>query len=119
MTFGMKCRNETHMHSFIFPFLGETDPGDLLNPVNADTDPLIEIGGDLNEWLNITGTLIAVGAASTSNGLYVCEVCLFRGTAFEECHLANTSLQVIGGPPILEIAPDDGAFNYSELSPFK
>ncbi len=119
MTFGIKCRNETHMHSFIFPFLGETAPGDFLNPVIAATDPLIDIGGDYNEWLNITRTLIAVGAASTSNGLYVCEVCLFRDTAFEECHLANTSLQVIGGPPILEIAPNNGAFNYSERSPSK
>ncbi len=109
MTFGMKCRNETHMHSFIFPFLGDTLPGYLLNPVTAD-DPLVQVGGDYNEWLNITGTLIAVGAASTSNGLYVCEVCLFRGRPFEECHLANTSLQVIGGPPILDVATDNSKF---------
>ncbi len=89
------------MHSFIVYFLG-----DLAAEV-CGTDPSIRIGGEFNEWFNITSTVLVSGAASTSNGLYICEVCFFRGTAFEECHLANTSLQVIGGPPILDKATDN------------
>ena len=89
--------------------VGDPVPGSTISEISGN-DPLIRIGGDFNEWLNITGTILVLGAASTSNGLYVCEVCLFRGTQFEECHMANTSLQVIGGPPFLDVATDNSKF---------
>ncbi len=94
---------------FVFRFLGDPIAGSILSEVSG-TDPLVRIGGDFNEWLNLTSTVLIPGAVSTSNGLYICEVCLFRGTQFEECHLANTSLQVIGGPPILDFATDNSKF---------
>ena len=99
-----------YMHSF--NFLGDPVVGSRLYQVTND-DPLLQVGGDFNEWFNVTGTIITQGAASTSNGLYVCEVCLFRGTPFEECHLANTSLQVIGGPPILDVATDNSEYRFN------
>lgn len=69
-----------------------------------------KIGGRFNEWLNLTLTILVRGAKAPSSGLYVCEVCSLRGTPLEECHLANTSLQVIGGPPILDKAEDNSEF---------
>ncbi len=89
-----------------FHFLGDPVAGTSLLEISGE-DPLLQFGGDFNEWLNLTSTILVPGAVSTSNGLYICEVCLFRGTQFEECHFANTSLQVIGGPPILDVAIDN------------
>ena len=102
--------SDDNLHECLTVFLvGEPVPGSTLSEISGN-DPLTRIGGDFNEWLNITETILVLGAASTSNGLYVCEVCLFRGTQFEECHLANTSLQVIGGPPFLDVATDNSKF---------
>ena len=83
-----------------FRFLGESYPGDTLNQIFSEPSHGQQIGGDFKEWLNITETFHVLGDGPSLNGLYICEVCVFRGMPFEECHLANTSLQVIGGPPI-------------------
>ena len=74
------------------------------------TDTTQTIGGRFDEWLNITATILVQGAESPSSGIYTCEVCLFRGTPFEECHLANTTLQVLGGPPILVDTEDNSEY---------
>ena len=112
-------RNTSHefyykyMHSF--NFLGDPVVGSMLYQVtNDESGPFLQVGGDFNEWLNVTGRIITQSAPSTSiNGLYVCEVCVFRGTPFEECHLANTSLQLIGGPPILDVATDNSEYRFN------
>ncbi len=80
----------------------------MLGPVTEDASRII--GGTFNEWFNITATILVQGAASPSSGLYICEVCRFRNTPFEECHLANTSLQVLGDRPILDDTEDNSEF---------
>ncbi len=95
------------IHTILSFPIGESHPGATLNQILSEQSQ--QIGGEFNEWLNIT-TTFGVGASLTSNGLYICEVCVSRGTEFKECHLANTSLQVIGGPPILNVATDNSKF---------
>ena len=63
------------------------------------------IGGESNEWLNITRTIAIPGAEDADTGIYSCEACLFLGDPVrEECHRANVTLQVIGGPPFIDKA---------------
>ena len=63
------------------------------------------IGGEFNEWLNITGTLVVPGATEASTGVYFCEACRFLGDPVrEECYRANITLQGIGGPPFIDKA---------------
>ena len=74
-------------------------------------DPSIIVGGPFNRWLNITRTIISASALTADTAIYMCEVCIARGTPFEECHTANVTLYIIGGPPFIDKAP-----NNSELS---
>ena len=68
-------------------------------------DPRIVVGGESNEWLNITRTLVSAGAEVPDNGIYMCEVCTDRS---QECHTSNVTLQVIGEQPFIDEAVDSG-----------
>lgn len=70
-------------------------------------DPRLIVGGPFNEWLNITRTLISDSAETADNARYLCEVCIARGTPFEECHTANVTLFIVGGPPFIFKAPNN------------
>lgn len=78
----------------------EVNPGDMR----------LVVGGQFNEWLNITRTLVSDSAETVDNAIYMCEVCIARGTPFEECHTANVTLFIIGGPPIIDKAPNNSEF---------
>lgn len=58
--------------------------------------------GEFNEIYNITRALISMDAQDSSRGVYECEVCVARGTPFEDCHSANTTVATAGRPPIID-----------------
>ena len=57
--------------------------------------------------LNITRTVLVQGAESPDTGEYQCQACTGLDTPFEQCRVANLTLQVIGGPPVIDSAEDD------------
>ena len=61
--------------------------------------------GELNRFLNITRTNIIQGAERMDNGLYTCTVCTESG-----CRSASVMLYLIGAPPRLDFAEDDGMY---------
>ena len=65
------------------------------------TNPIRKITGEFDEIYNITRTRIQQNAADPGRGIYECEVCIQRGTIFEQCHSANTSLIIAGRKPLL------------------
>ena len=69
--------------------------------LNSGDSPRARILGDFNEIYNITRALISMDAEDSSRGIYECEVCIARGTPFEECHSANTTVATAGRPPII------------------
>ena len=75
----------------------------VLNP----GDRSIVVGGPFNRWLNITRTKISASAQTVDTAIYMCEVCTDRGTPLEECHTANVTLYIIGGPPFIDKAPNN------------
>ena len=83
--------------------------GDL--GVEFDLNPggvYLAVGGEFNELLNVTG-IIPIGADLVpDSGIYMCEACTDRGTQSEECHTANVTLHIIGGPPFIDKAVDSG-----------
>lgn len=62
---------------------------------------LRNIEGTYDEIFNITRVRILQGAEDPHRGVYECEVCVARGTLFQECHSANTTVAIAGRPPIL------------------
>ena len=80
--------------------------------VEFDLNPggvYLAVGGEFNELLNVTGIFpIAPIDLVPYSGIYMCEVCTDRGTQSEECHTANVSLHVIGGPPFIDKAVHSG-----------
>ena len=61
--------------------------------------------GALNRYLNITRTNIMKGAERKDNGLYTCTVCTDTG-----CRSASVMLFLIGAPPSLDSAADNGKY---------
>ena len=59
--------------------------------------------GELNRYLNITRTNIGNGAERADNGLYTCTVCAESG-----CRTSSVMLFLIGAPPRLDFAGDNG-----------
>ena len=57
------------------------------------------MGGPFNRWLNISQIEVIGGAEDPDSKIFMCEVCVARGTPFEECHTANYTNFVTGGPP--------------------
>ena len=62
---------------------------------------LRRIEGTFDEIFNITSVRVSLGPEDPHRGIYECEVCIARGTQFEECHSANTTVVTAGRPPIL------------------
>ena len=94
-----------YRYLFIDMNFDNTIPGDRTfqdpDEIN-DQDPLrMFITGAYDEIYNITRVLIAAVARDSSRGIYECEVCVARGTPFEDCHSANTTVAVAGRPPII------------------
>ena len=61
----------------------------------------IIVGGSFNRWLNITGTVIVQGAEDPDQKIFMCTVCVARGTPFEMCHTSNYTSRLIGAPPLI------------------
>ena len=61
------------------------------------------MGGEFNRWLNISRIDLVGGAEDPDSKIFECEVCIARGTPFEQCHTANYTNQVIGGPPVITV----------------
>ena len=61
----------------------------------------IIVGGQFNRWLNITRTVNIQGAEDPDSKIFMCEVCIARGTPFEECNTTNYTSRVIGAPPVI------------------
>jgi hypothetical protein len=59
--------------------------------------------GELNNFLNIARTNIRNGAERADNGLYTCTVCTDSG-----CRMSSVMLFLIGAPPRLDFAADNG-----------
>lgn len=59
--------------------------------------------GAMNQILNITHTNAIPGAQRKDDGLYTCTVCTESG-----CHSSSLMLFLIGGPPRMNYANDDG-----------
>ena len=68
----------------------------------------LRAGGGLNRFLTITRTNIRNGAERADNGLYTCTVCTESG-----CRTNSVMLFLIGAPPRLDFAADDGESIYS------
>ena len=80
--------------------------------IQPGVDPRRMVGGEFNHWLNVTRTLLVPGAEDADTGQYACEACYIISTnpLVMECHRANITLQVIGGPPFIDDAdsPNEG-----------
>ena len=74
-------------------------------------DSHLLVGGEFNEWLNITQrSLISDSDYVQDNGIYMCEVCTDRDTLSEECHTSNVTLHIIGGQPFIDKAMNNSMF---------
>ena len=71
------------------------------NPTPPGTVARITVGGDFNRWLNISQIELVGAAEDPDSKIFQCEVCIARGTPFEQCHIANYTNRVIGGPPVI------------------
>ena len=69
------------------------------NPTPPGTVARITVGGEFNRWLNITRVELVGVAEDPDSKIFQCEVCIARGTPFQQCHTANYTNRVIGGPP--------------------
>jgi hypothetical protein len=83
----------------------ELDSGieQLPEVINEFTNQRANITGDFNEIYTIIRGLISVDAEDASRGVYECQVCIGRGTEFEICHSANTTVANVGRPPIIDV----------------
>lgn len=68
------------------------------NPGGLPTDR-IRVGGPFNRWLNISDVNLVGGAEDPDFKIFMCQVCVARGTTFQMCHTANYTNLVVGGPP--------------------
>ena len=60
------------------------------------------VGGEFNQWLNITRTEIVQGAEDPDSRIYICEVCDNNNA----CSAANYTQVTVGTPP--NITDDSG-----------
>ena len=62
----------------------------------------ITVGGNSNQWLNISQIKLIGGAEDPPDSkIFQCKVCTASGTPLEQCHTANYTNRVIGGPPVI------------------
>ena len=97
---------------FSFNDLDHQDLNPLKSPlIPADLVPARStITGDYNEIFTIVRALIAQSAQGSSRGVYECQVCVGIGL-FEMCHSANTTVAVVGRPPILDKGTGRSEYN--------
>ncbi len=95
----------------------------LFNPLRtpAENDAVLGankfVNGTFNQELEIIQTLLTKGAEDTSSGIYKCEVCIKRGTPFEDCHNSSTEVWVIGAPPDLDSVPSVAGKLHTNIVP--
>ena len=68
--------------------------------VNSATVKRNTITGDFNEIFTIIKSLMSVDAEDSSRGVYECEVCF--GNESQICNSANTTIAIVGRPPIID-----------------
>lgn len=83
----------------LFP-LFVTDYFLLLDPPSEITGSRYVIGGESNQWLNITTTNIIQGGEDADYGNYTCRVCVGAGKG-EDCHDSVVTIYLPGAPPII------------------
>ena len=100
-----KLRRGLSVYCYVFFFTG--GPLTEQNPpaVPGTIGEILTVGGEFNRWLNLTGVEVAGGARDPDRYIFMCEVCVGRGTQFEECHIANYTNLVIGSPPRIVSEP--------------
>ncbi len=82
---------------------------DPLDPTVQLTSLRQSLSGMFNEILDIEGTVIAPGAELPTSAIYECQVCVARGTPFQDCHNATVELWGLGQPPNLDsVEPNAG-----------
>ena len=73
------------------------------NPTLPGIVARIMVGGDFNRWLNISQIELVGGGQDSDSKIFQCKVCIAHRTPFEECHTANYTNLVTGGPPVVNI----------------
>ena len=73
------------------------------DPTPPGTVARITVGGPSNRWLNISQIELVGGADNPDSKIFMCEVCIDRGTPSEVCNTANYTNRVIGGPPVINV----------------
>ena len=71
------------------------------NPTPPGMVARIMVGGEFNRWLNISRIEVVGGAEDPDSKIFQCQVCIARGTPFEQCHTANYTNLVTGGNPVV------------------
>ena len=86
---------------YLFTVDPEADPTQLAPNDDMDPPHRIIVGGDSNQWLNITRVIVIQGAEDPDSKIFMCQVCEDRDTPSEVCHTSNFTLRVIGVPPTI------------------
>ena len=99
-------------YKYRYADLDHTDLGvrqlQLPDMLNMATLQRSTITGEYDEIYTIIRGLISVDAEDSSRGVYECEVCIGRGTDFQMCHSANTTVANVGRPPIIDVGVGRG-----------
>ena len=80
----------------------------LLLPTESEVR--ITVGGDFNEWLNISSVVIQ-GAEDPDSKIFMCEVCTNQSAPLQQCYTSNFTLRVIGAPPVISNPPTSSKIN--------
>ena len=79
-----------------------TMPPQILRP--SEFGRRIIIGGDNNEWLNIS-SVVAGGKEDPDSKIFMCEVCTNQSAPLQQCYTSNFTLRVIGVHPVISNPP--------------
>ena len=89
----------------------DIDHTHLSPPIHRkESDPYntLLITGEFNEIYTIVYSRITVDAEDANRGIYECEVCVNRSSETEVCHSANTTIAIVGRPPIINVGVGTG-----------
>jgi len=105
------CNLHLTMHfslsQYVIAVVGEPEPFPPTPEDQANISSVV-VGGPSLRWFNISRTIILAAAEDPSLGDYTCSVCTGRGTPSQECHNATLTLHLLGAPPTLVRATDNG-----------
>ena len=76
----------------------------------TESEERIAVGGDYNEWLNITSVVIQ-GEEDPDSKIFMCEVCTNQSAPLKQCYTSNFTLRVIGAPPVISNPPNSSKIN--------